>query len=219
MPDELPPHYERSDTPRFGRSLGAPETIEHLRKKLQTVAADFAEGKLNRAQFNAIYAHYNEQRMLVEKLHQRNPDNDIWRQAVTPGNTGFLRTHFEARPVFYIVFRHHTPTPLMKGGVEPADAVRQIGSLIKTVWKMEKIPASGLARKAMGDGQWVVMALGEFALTVVVFSLQPSTKQHNHIRDLHRDFERANRYSLERNLTPAKMVFPQRGLLPQDKYP
>lgn len=214
MYDELPPHYERSNTPRLGRSLGAPETLEHLRSKMQTVAADFAAGKLNRAQFNAMYAHYSEQRLLVEKLHQRNPDNDLWRQAATPGHTSFLRTHFEARPVFYIVFRHHNTKPLIKAGVEPADAARQIGSLVKIVWKMEKIPTSGLARKAMGDGQWVVMALGEFSMTIVVYSLQPSSHQHNHVRDLHSDFERANRVGLQRNLSTQKMVFPQRGLLP-----
>jgi hypothetical protein len=213
MSDSLPPHYERSDTPRLGRSLDAPETLDHLREKMKSVAADFAAGRLNRAQFNAIYGHYNEQRQLVEKLHQRNPDTELWRQAATPGRTGFLRTHFEARPVYYIIFRHRDPKPLIKGGMEPTSILPQIGNLIKTVWKMPHIPASGLARKAVGDGQWVVMALGECAMTIVVYSLQPSTRQHEFVRDLHNDFERANRVSLQRNLSPQKMVFPQRSLL------
>jgi hypothetical protein len=213
MHNDRPSHHDRSDTPRMGRSLGAPEILEHLRNKLKSVAADFAAGKLNRAQFNAIYAHYNEQRVLVEKLHERNPETEIWRQAATPGHTGFLRSHFEARPVFYIVFRHHNPKPLIKGGIEPHDAPRQIGSLVKTVWKLDKIPASGLARKAMGDNQWVLMALGELSITVVVYSLQPAARQHEHLRDIHADFERANRLSLQRNLSSEKMVFPQRGLL------
>lgn len=207
--DDVPYH-----TPLTGHSPGVPETLDHLRKKMEGVATDFAAGKMNRAQFNAIYAHYNEQRILVEKLHQRNPDNDLWRQAALPGHTGFLRSHFESRMLFYIVFRHRDPRPLIKAGEEPSkETGRQIGAIIKTVWQMDQLPPTGVARKAIGNGQWIVMAMGEFALTVAIYSLQPSQQQYTLVRDLHNDFERANRLILQRNLSANKMVFPQRALL------
>ncbi len=210
----LPPDEQRFQTPLTGRSISVPETLDHLRRKMQEVVADFAAGRINRAQFNAIYAHYNEQRTLVEKLHQRNPENDAWRQAAAPGHTGFLRTHFESRVLFYIVFRHRDPRPLIKSGEEPTPEVgRQIGTMIKTLWKMEQIPTSGLARKAVGDGKWMVIVPGEHAMTVVIYSLQPSAHQLNLVKDLHSDFERANRLSFQRGLSSNKMVFPQRALL------
>ncbi|MBC8097813.1 MAG: hypothetical protein H7Y11_00080 [Armatimonadetes bacterium] len=78
---------------------------------------------------------------------------------------------------------------------------------------METIPNQGLARKAMGDGRWLVLVLGGCALSVVVYSLQPSQQQYNLVRDLHADFERANLLSLQLGLASQKMVFPQRALL------
>jgi hypothetical protein len=69
-----------------------------------------------------------------------------------------------------------------------------------------------LARKEMSDNAWMVIAIGELALTIVVYSLQPSNVQQNLVRDLHNDFERANRMALQRNLSPDRMVYPQRSL-------
>jgi hypothetical protein len=31
------------------------ETLEHIRQKMESVARNFAEGQINRAQFNAMY--------------------------------------------------------------------------------------------------------------------------------------------------------------------
>ncbi|HEX2619606.1 MAG TPA: hypothetical protein VHL11_05645, partial [Phototrophicaceae bacterium] len=141
MTDPFPPEQDSDfhfDTPLTEPSMGVPETLDQLRGKLESTANDFASGKINRAQFNAIYSHYNEQRILVEKLHQRNPDADHWRQAALPGHTSFLRSHFESRVMFFIVFRHHDPRPLIKGGEEPTrETGRQIGTIIKTIWKMD----------------------------------------------------------------------------------
>jgi hypothetical protein len=49
---------------------------------------------------------------------------------------------------------------------------------------------------------------------MVMFMLEPSTVQLNRVRDLHADFERANRSALERSTkTFDRMVFPQRALV------
>jgi hypothetical protein len=189
------------------------QTLEHIREKMESVAADFSSGRINRAQFNAIYAHYSDQRTIIERLLQRNPDNDAWRQAAMPGHTGFLREHFEAQPIFYVVFRHHQRYPLITGGEQPPRAREHIAKILKGLWNAEESPREGLARKEMGGGHWLVMAVGEYSLTVVIYSLQPALVQNNLVRDLHADFERANKISLERNLAPERMVFPQRSLI------
>jgi hypothetical protein len=65
----------------------------------------------------------------------------------------------------------------------------------------------------MGSGNWLVLALGDRAVTLVMFMLEPSTAQINLVRDLHADFERANRGALERGTRSLdRFVFPQRAL-------
>lgn len=188
------------------------QTLEHIRAKMESVAADYANGTLNRAQFNAIYAHYSDQRTIIERLIERNPNNDAWRQVATPGHTGFLRNHFEAHPVFYVIFRHGDPRPLMAVGDEPSPVRPQIVQILKALWRGGEKPRAGLARKGLDDGQWMIIAVGELALTIVIYSLQPSAAQQNLVRDLHADFERANRMALQRGLSSDRMVFPQRSL-------
>ena len=78
---------------------------------------------------------------------------------------------------------------------------------------MKNRPKVGLARKDMGNGQWLVLALGEYAVTLAMFTLEPSISQSTLVRDLHNDFERANRKALgsgTRSLD--RFVFPQRAL-------
>jgi hypothetical protein len=190
--------------------LGA---LENLRRKMESVAREFARGKINRAQFNAIYGRYDEQRKIIERLIERDPSNKAWQQVAAPGHTSFLLNHFEARPQYYIIYRMNLPTPLMMGGKQQPD-MRHIEPVLSALNRMPGRPRTGLARKSMGNGQWMVLALGEYAFTLVMFMLEPSTLQLNRVRDLHADFERANRHALERNTqTLDRMVFPQRALV------
>lgn len=190
--------------------------LDNLRQKMEVVANEFAQGKINRAQFNAIYGRYSEQRTIIERLMQRNPQNEAWKQAAAQGHTSFLREHFEARLQFYLVYQHTVAVPLMMGGKQQPN-MEPIGQVLKSLWSMAKPPKVGLARKDMGSGNWLVLALGEFAVTLAMFTLEPSTTQMNLVRDLHADFERANRSALERGTRSLdRFVFPQRALA--EKY-
>jgi len=190
--------------------------LELLRRKMEIVANEFGEGKINRAQFNAIYGRYSEQRTIIETLLKRNPENPAWKQAAAPGHTSFLRQHFEARLGYYLVYQHNIPAPLMMGGKQQAN-MDQISSVLKSLWQMSKRPKIGLARKEMGGGQWLVLALGEYAVTLAMFMLEPSVAQATLVRDLHNDFERANRRSLSNGTRSLdRFVFPQRALAEKD---
>lgn len=189
--------------------------LETLRKKMKTVASEYAAGRINRAQFNAIYARYDEQRTIIERLLERNPESDAWKQVVRSGHTSFLRDHFEARCMYYLVYRYHTTAPLTMGGPQQPD-MAQIEPVLSAVYNMPKRPENGLARKDLGGGQWLVLAMGNHAITLVMYNLEPSAAQLNRVRDLHNDFERANGSALERGTrTLEKMVFPQRALVEQ----
>jgi seryl-tRNA synthetase len=184
-----------------------------LRHKMQTIADEFAEGKINRAQFNAMYKRYSEQRTIIERLVERNPESDAWRQVMgTKGYTSYLRSHFEAQPLYYAVHAHHQAKPVVLGGSKP-DTEATLLPMLEAVWKMPNIPKAGVGRKSLANGEWLILALGEYALTAVVFSLEPSIAQARLVRDLHNDFERANQAALARKwIIPDRMVFPQRAL-------
>lgn len=185
-----------------------------LRSKMETIADEFADGKINRAQFNAMYKRYSEQRTIIERLLQRDPETDAWRQVMsTKGHTSFLRSHFEAQPLYYAVYAHQQPAPIVKGGKESVNEA-SIQTVIQTIRQMKNRPKAGVGRKTLANGEWLILALGEHTLTVVVFSLEPSIAQARFVRDLHNDFERANLAALARNwIVPERMVFPQRALM------
>jgi hypothetical protein len=100
---------------------------------------------------------------------------------------------------------------MMGGKQQPT--MDRIGQVLTALWSMTSRPKIGLARKDMGNGQWLVLALGEYAVTLALFQLEPSASQTNLVRDLHNDFERANRRALERGTRSLdRFVFPQRAL-------
>jgi hypothetical protein len=191
------------------------QALDQLRERMERVAAEYADGKLNRAQFNAIYAKLSEQRAIIEKLRQRDPNSPAWKTVVENVNTRFLREHFQARLLYFLVYQHGKPTPLMMGGTQQPNMER-IAQVLQQLWSMKSRPRSGLARKDMGNGQWLVLAVGEFSLTIALYMLEPSVQQMNLVRDLQADFERANSASLHQGTRSLdRFVFPQRALTEQ----
>lgn len=181
---------------------------------MEIVSDEFASGKINRAQFNAMYKRYSEQRAIIERLIERNPDSEAWKQVISlKGQTGFLRHHFEALPLAFGVYHKSSPHPVMQGGKQTLDA-RVLIPLLRSIWLMKDRPKQALGRKPIGDDRWLVVAVGDYAATAVLFSLEPSNAQARLVRDLHADFERANGAALARGwIVPERMVFPQRALV------
>lgn len=206
-PKAAPPGFpQTTDDPR--------EAVALLRQKMELVASEFAEGKINRAQFNAMYGRYSEQRAIIERIVERNPQSRAWKQVIgTPGHTSFLRHHFEAEPLYFMVYRHLVAEPLLVGGSTRPD-MRRISPIIKALWAVPERPRSGLARRSLGDQRWLILAMGKNALTVVVFRMEPAVAQAALVRDMHADFETANQAALARSVTHAdRLVFPQRALV------
>jgi hypothetical protein len=204
--------YDDDEERRWASEPNSPgERLEIIRQKMREVANEYANQEISRAQFHAIYAHYNEQRTIIEQIISRNPNNPGWKQAARSGKTEFLRTHYEAYPQNYVIYVHQQRTPLMGGGTKPDMA--RIQALLRTLWNMDKLKV-GVARLALGGQAWLIMAAGHYSVTFVTFQLEPSGNQANAVRDLHEDFERANRLFFQRNkINKARMVFPQRALI------
>lgn len=194
------------------RDATTPTTALHrLRQKREQLTRDYASGKLNAAQFNAMYRYYMEKSTIIEKMMESNPGSEAWRSVAAPGATAFLREKFESRLLYCLVLRRGDKTPLMADGKLSQKAAYQLHEMLKRIWSLSNW-RSGLARKAMGEGLWMLLAMGESAATITIFMLQPSAIQTNQVRDLHIDFERANQLLLARGMPASRMVFPQRAL-------
>lgn len=190
------------------------DALENLSQKLSDLAHEYAEGKINQAQFNAIYRRYTEQREITQRLLERDPQSDAWQSVVTPGHTGFLRDHFAARIISYGIYSLKDGYQVtLQGRVRlPQGQLLPILAKVKSI--VEKGHRLGPAWRQLKDNNWVLMIPGAYTIAVVIFSLEPAVQQRKMVQDAHRDFERANDNSLQRdNLDPGGLVFPHRALL------
>jgi hypothetical protein len=187
--------------------------LERLRRQLSRVAQEFADGNINRAQFNAIYNRYSEQRRIIEGILSHDPGSQAWQQVARPGHTGFLRQYYEAHLLFYGVYPLGVTDPILDHGtfMEPEHCLPVLRGLPSL---LEQRGALKPARRKIGeDGHWMVVVPGAFTVSLALFSLEPAERQFEQIADLHYDFERANIHVLTRgDFTPDRLVFPQRGL-------
>jgi hypothetical protein len=193
--------------------LRAELALEKLRQKTARVAAEFASGKINRAQFIALYAHYNEKRIIIERLLERDPDTQAWQSVARSGQTAFLRQHYASRVLSYAIYFHDSFQPLIVQGQPslPEDITLKILTAIRLVRRTQRTLSA--QRKQIDESHWAVFIPAEFTTAIAMFLLEPSTRQVLLVQDLHHDFERANRTLLLRDVRAAEhYVFPHRAL-------
>jgi hypothetical protein len=193
--------------------LRAELALEKLRQKTARVAAEFASGKINRAQFIALYAHYNEKRIIIERLLERDPDTQAWQSVARSGQTAFLRQHYASRVLSYAIYFHDSFQPLIVQGQPslPEDITLKILTAIRLVRRTQRTLSA--QRKQVDENHWAVFIPAEFTTAIAMFLLEPSTRQVLLVQDLHHDFERANRTLLLRDVRAAEhYVFPHRAL-------
>ncbi len=213
----LPPQPPTRDikrplTPRE-RLQRAEDALIKLREKMARLANEFAEGKLNQAQFDAIYARYSEQRNITERLLERDPDSQAWQAVIQPGHTQFLKQHYAAVPLSYAIYDLESGTQIAITGTLQMRQVQLEAVLqrLRAVIQKRGLPAP--AQKALSDDKHVVFVPGDLSVAVVIFSRQPATGQIARLKDIHHDFERANQRALRhKDYNTARMVFPHRAL-------
>lgn len=197
--------------PKSKETLSARTALTRLREKREQITREYADGKINAAQYNAMYRYYMEKTTIIEKMLERDPKSESWRNVAAQGSTAFLRERFETRLLYCVVFRRGDKTPLLTEGRLPQKAAVELHRTLQSIWSSPHW-REGVARKSIGEGMWLVLVLGERSFTMTLFLFQPSNNLINKVRDLHNDFEQANSLMLMRGAGAAQMVFPQRAL-------
>lgn len=191
----------------------AVEALDRLRQKMAAVAQEHDEGKINRAQFDAIYQRYQEQRQITERLVERDPETGAWQSVIVPGHTGFLREKYEAKVESYAIYHLNKQEQIVRTGhiQIPDQQVLPIVHRLNKVAQRNAKPRA--ANRILEDERWVLFIPGKYTLAVVIFSLEPSIIQIEHVQDVQNDFERANNQLLQiENYDLRQMVFPHRAL-------
>ena len=155
-------------------------------------------------------------RIIIEQLLRRDPDTQAWQQVARSGHTTFLRQNFEARVLAFGVYDQGKFDPFISQGTMPLprEATQPILTALYVIQKTRK-ELSPISRKAT-DGHWLVIVPAVYTTALALFSLEPAAQQVLLVRDLHYDFERANRRVLERGVRqPDQLVFPHRALFEQ----
>jgi hypothetical protein len=200
VPKELPINPPASPSELTGMLIS-------LDQKLARLEQDYRQGRVNSSQYRAIQKHYMEQKEVASRLRQTHPDSDRWKVVLEEGKTSFLLQLNEAAVkcvAFYDLKSHER---IFDQGEMPLDAEEAI-SLLGTFSSSEIDNHTGrMVATHADDGTALVLIPGRYTAALVTFSQDPPGWQVRALREVHRNFEAANRPALERNQRNS-LIFP-----------
>jgi hypothetical protein len=178
-----------------------------LERKLERLELDFQQGRANAAQYRAIRRHYLEQREVAVRLRQAHPESDRWKVVLEEGKTSFLMQLNEAVCHALALYDLTKRERFFLQGEMPPSAEEAM-ALLRTFGPSGTDPLTGriLATQAE-DGSALLLIPGEYTAALVAFSQQPPGWQVRALREVHRNFEGANKVPLARGDRRA-LIFP-----------
>jgi hypothetical protein len=202
---------ELDDRPQTAGSAGIADDLQRmlvgLERKLDRLETDFQQGRVNAAQYRAIRRHYLEQRDVATRLRQAHPESDRWKVVLEEGKTSFLMQLNEAVCHALALYDMAKRERFFVQGTMPPAADEAL-ALLRTFGPTGSDPTAGriLATQAE-DGSALLLIPGEFTAALVAFSQQPPGWQVRALREVHRNFEAANKIPLARG-DRRSLVFP-----------
>jgi hypothetical protein len=213
---QLPP-LEPAPLDALNTPADARRFLEKLRAKTAQVVQDFVAGAINQRQFQAIYSHYQRQRLAIEEALIRMPGSGAWRAAAVEGQTTYLRQRHAARLLSYAIYDTASGIPLAQVGdfsVDPGLLVPMLSSFRSII---QELFGAGMKRTEIEGGRWLCFVPGRYTTFIVIFSAEPATLQLQMIEDLHRDFELVNNLALSSgDLSRLALTFTHLWAIEQD---
>ena len=197
--------------PQTAGSSGIADDLQRmlvgLERKLDRLETDFQQGRVNAAQYRAIRRHYLEQRDVATRLREAHPESDRWKVVLEEGKTSFLMQLNEAVCHALALYDMAKRERFFIEGKMPPSADEAL-ALLRTFGPTGSDPTAGriLATQAE-DGSALLLIPGEFTAALVAFSQQPPGWQVRALREVHRNFEAANKVPLARG-DRRSLVFP-----------
>jgi hypothetical protein len=198
--------------PAQSDSEAAEAYLEKVQAKITRLAEDFANGAINRAQFQDLYAHYQREIRTVEQVLESKQGD--WREATTEGQSVLIRRRKLARAEGYAIYENDSGMPLSTLGkfeLEPELIVPMLSSYRAATAEMF---GGGLRSTEIENGRWLCFVAGQHTTLMALFTVEPAPKQLEYLGQLHRTFESANRKLLaEPPVNPEALIYPHEHYL------
>jgi hypothetical protein len=162
-------------------------------EKIDHLLTEFAEGKVSREQFHAIYEHYSNQLALVEQMDR--PGADLGLDGV-PGATIAIRQAHMAKALGLIIYHNKSGKfveTLGEFDIQPGVMAQTLNDFSTMMDAQQYIDRRVVK---LPDRRWLLFAAGRFTTVVSVFFHEPSPQQMREVERLHHDFEMANATAL-----------------------
>jgi hypothetical protein len=196
-----------------GPEAEARAELQRIESKARKLVDDFAQGRINRRQFDEMYAHYQRQRELIEVALEAPMGIPEWQDVRTLETTSPIRLRYAAQPLGGAVYLRDSENPLHSEGDFPTDS-EQVNSLISSFRAASAELFHTGIRSEIEGGRWLCLVPGRFSMLAVVFSQAPPLAQIALLEDLHRDFEQANASALKPGVADsASLVYPYAAVL------
>lgn len=172
------------------------QSLAELDAKLARLEHDFQQGTVNTSQYRAIRKHYIEQRQVAIRLKEANPESDRWKVVLQEGKTTFLLQLNEATCRSVAFYDLKKRDRIFVAGDMPPSAESAM-SLLET-FGQPKPGGDRMLATQTDDGSALLLIPGRFTAALVVFSQEPPGWQVRALREVHRNFEIANKAALDR---------------------
>jgi hypothetical protein len=187
-PEELPSAEEASSV--SARNLTV--FLEQLDDKLDRTVQDFADGIINRAQFENLYRHYQNQRRVIQGYLQQRQRDPGWLENVKPGESTIIRRQYAARVLAYSVYGNETSLPLHTFGDFPLESELVVGFLSGFRSASTEILGAGAQKTVAEDGKVLVYIPGQDTTLIILYSSEPAEVDILGLRQAHQHFETVN---------------------------
>jgi hypothetical protein len=189
------------------------KALAKLQEKMAQVTEDLATGKINQAQFEALFTRFSEQHAVIMRLMDRNPKSNAWQRVAGEGYTDFLLRQHQAKIEGILIVDNWSGRSIrVLGSFKLGQDI--LASLIKSLEHSQKLPDSEKIRYTQVEGgRWLCSVTGIYTTTITVFSSEPTALQRDDLGEIHHEFERLNKHALEMGqVQPEYLQFPHESL-------
>lgn len=171
--------------------------LEQLETKLNRTVQDFADGVINRAQFENVYRHYQNQKRVIQGYLQQRERDPSWLDSVKPGESVVIRRQYAARVLAYSVYDNESSIPLHTSGDFPLESELVVGFLSGFRSASAEILGAGAQKTVAEDGKVLIYVAGQYTTLVVLYSSEPAEVDTEGMRQAHQHFEKVNGPALQ----------------------
>jgi hypothetical protein len=183
------------------------QRLQILDQKIARLEHDLQYGRVNASQFRAVRKHYLKQREVVLRLHEKHPSSDRWQVVLEEGKTTYLMQLNEATCYCVGIYDRKNLDRIFVHGEMPTHAEKAM-SLLGAFGSSKPGPQSArMFATEADDGSTLLLILGDQTSCLAVFSQTPPAWQVRALREVHKNFEAANKAALARS-TKSSLVFP-----------